>query len=158
MKHLWLYKYLNVLKQNHQFLSTHGRIKKFHQDNILLDMVEVKDIEIHKTTKKKLKLVSNLLFIDWLYCIPYFACSLEDRKGYFYYGLSFNGNLVNYHRKETLGRQAGQTLIHIDNSTLQITKLLDDNKYLTKRDNKSLIKLKELININGVDKMLFENL
>ena len=157
MKHLWLYQYLNTLKQNHQFLSTHGRIKKFNSDNILLDMMEIKDDNIHSITREKLKLVSNLLFIDWLYCIHYLASSKDNRKGRFYYGLSFNGNLVNYHRKETWGKQSGQTIIHVNNRTLQITKLLD-NKHLNKRDNEVLIELKELVNTDGVDKMLFENI
>jgi hypothetical protein len=157
MKHLWLYKYLNVLKQNHQFLSTHGRIKNFSSSVVLSDMIEVKDIKkLSKTTKVKLELVSNLLFVNWLYCIPYFTYP-SDRKGQFFYGLSFNGNLINYHRKETGSPQAGQTIIHVNNRTLQITKLLN-NKHLTKRDKEVLKELKELINTDGIDKMLFESI
>src|SRR6056297_1943825 len=118
----WLYKYLDLLRENHQFLSTHDRIKNFSQTNSLPYMCDIGKVKLTKKTQNNLKLVSKLLDINWLYCIPYFATSSTNRKGYFIYGLLSNGELINYHRQEVNSSSSGQTVMHIDNYTLQITK------------------------------------
>ena len=159
----WLFKYLDLLQKNRQFLSTHGVIKKFPEVNKLLYICEIDKVKISTITQNNLNEVSKLLDVQWLYCIPYFATINTNRKGYFFYGLLKNNELINFHRKETCSPGAGQTIMQIGNSTLQISKLLkilnNERVRLDNRDIKSLFKLNEIIDLNhNIQKKLFENL
>ena len=150
--------FLDKLRQYRMFISTHECIRNFSDACILNKEIIDFDYSIFTSkTQENLKKLSNILNWKWKYIIEYNVNKVGSRCGYFVYGVGKNQRLVNFHRKETRSRSAGQTIIHIETKDLQIHRILK-NEF---RGEKELILLRKLMDMSDgfpFEKMMFERI
>src|SRR6056297_2442991 len=126
---------LDQLRKNGKFLTTHGKIKDFFKNNYMPpnEFIDF-DYELFSIrTQKNLKTLSDLFNWKWKYVIKYKAS--PKRHGHFVYGIGKNNRIVNFHRKETNCPVAGQTVCHIGNKSVQVSKLVNIEAFGEKQNN-----------------------
>lgn len=153
--------YLKELAEKGYILSTNNLLKKVHFGRIdkFEDFNNFKGLS--ETTIRNLKNISVIFDIDWKYIISYFPTS-SSRRGFFIYGNFIKTNeIVNFHRKETTSPVSGRTVMHVNNSSINISAIIqiydeDLKHYARKIERDNLLSLHELAQSVGSEKLVFK--